>query len=114
IPAGARVLVLYAAANRDPRHYPDPDTFDLDRNPSDHLAFGGGAHYCLGTHLTRIEVSRVLTQLIPHVETIRLDGEPRHLVNATMRGLEHLPVELVPAGSTGHPAPARSGNTGAR
>ena len=40
IPAGARVLLLFAAANRDPRHYDDPDNFDLDRNPTDHLAFG--------------------------------------------------------------------------
>ncbi|MGB3894782.1 cytochrome P450 [Mycolicibacter sinensis] len=114
IPAGARVLVLYAAGNRDPAHYPDPDTFDLDRNPTDHLAFGGGAHYCLGTHLTRIEVSRVLTQLIPHVAEIRPAGKHRYLVNATMRGLEHLPVELVPAQAGVDPAAAPSGRTGTR
>ncbi|OBY29386.1 cytochrome P450 [Mycolicibacter kumamotonensis] len=114
IPAGARVLVLYAAGNRDPAHYPDPDTFDLDRNPTDHLAFGGGAHYCLGTHLTRIEVGRVLTQMIPRVKEIRLAGEHRYLVNATMRGLEHLPVELVlaEAGADGAAAGLRS--TGSR
>ena len=74
IPAGGRVLLLFAAANRDPRHYPDPDTFDLDRNPPDHLAFGFGIHYCLGTPLSRLEVSRVLSQLLPRVESIRLDG----------------------------------------
>lgn len=114
IPAGARVLVLYAAANRDPRHYPDPDTFDLDRRPTDHVAFGGGAHFCLGTHLTRIEVSRVLTQLIPRVKEIRLDGEYRYMVNATMRGLEHLPVELVlDEAAVGHSA-AHSDSTRAR
>lgn len=96
IPAGARVLLLYAAANRDPRQYDDPDTFDVDRNPTDHLAFGGGVHYCLGTHLTRLEVSRVLTQLLPHVAAIQLDGDHRYLPNATMRGLEHLPVRLLP------------------
>ncbi len=114
IPAGARVLVLYAAGNRDPAHYPDPDTFDLDRNPTDHLAFGGGAHYCLGTHLTRIEVGRVLTQMIPRVKEIRLAGQHRYLVNATMRGLEHLPVELVlaEAGADGATPDLRS--TGSR
>lgn len=96
VPAGARVLLLYAAANRDPRHYDDPDTFDLDRNPTDHLAFGTGAHYCLGTHLTRLEVSRVLTQLLPHVAAIELDGDYRYMRNATMRGLEHLPLKLTP------------------
>jgi cytochrome P450 len=101
IPAGARVLLLFAAANRDPRHYADPDHFDLDRNPTDHLAFGGGVHYCLGTHLTRLEASRVLTQLIPHVAGFRLDGDYRYLPNPTMRGLEHLPLKLVPTSPTG-------------
>jgi beta-dihydromenaquinone-9 omega-hydroxylase len=95
IPAGARVLLLFAAANRDPRHYDDPDTFDPDRNPSDHLAFGLGIHYCLGTPLSRMEVSRVLTQLLPRVDAIHLDGDYRYLDNPTMRGLAHLPLELV-------------------
>ncbi len=97
IPAGARVLLLFAAANRDPRRFDNPDTFDLKRNPSDHVAFGGGIHYCLGTALTRMEASRVFTQLLPRVETIRLDGQYRYLDNPTMRGLVHLPLELVPA-----------------
>ncbi|MGH3563408.1 MAG: cytochrome P450 [Mycobacterium sp.] len=101
IPAGARVLLLFAAANRDPRHYDNPDTFDLNRNPTDHLAFGGGVHYCLGTHLTRMEASRVFTQLLPRVKEIRLDGAHRYLDNPTMRGLEYLPLELVPAESAG-------------
>jgi len=61
IPAGARVLLLFAAANRDPRRFDDPDTFDLNRNPSNHLAFGGGIHYCLGTPLSRLEASRVFS-----------------------------------------------------
>jgi beta-dihydromenaquinone-9 omega-hydroxylase len=97
IPAGAKVLLLFAAANRDPRHYEDPDTFDLDRNPTDHLAFGGGVHYCLGVPLTRLEGARVFSQLLPRVEEIRLAGDYRYLDNPTMRGLEHLPLELIPA-----------------
>ena len=97
IPAGARVLLLFAAANRDPRHYDDPDTFDLDRNPTDHLAFGGGVHYCLGVPLTRLEGARVFSQLLPRVEAIRLAGDYRYLDNPTMRGLQHLPLELIPA-----------------
>lgn len=97
IPAGARVLLLFAAANRDPRHYPDPDTFDLERNPTDHLAFGGGVHFCLGTHLTRMEAARVFTRMLPRVEEIRLAGQYRYLDNPTMRGLEHLPLEVIPA-----------------
>jgi beta-dihydromenaquinone-9 omega-hydroxylase len=97
IPAGARVLLLFAAANRDPRHYDNPDTFDLDRNPTDHLAFGGGVHFCLGAPLTRLEGARVFSQLLPRIEAIRLTGDYRYLDNPTMRGLEHLPLELIPA-----------------
>jgi cytochrome P450 len=97
IPAGARVLLLFAAANRDPRHYDNPDTFDLDRNPTDHLAFGGGVHFCLGAPLTRLEGARVFSQLLPRIKAIRLTGDYRYLDNPTMRGLEHLPLELIPA-----------------
>jgi cytochrome P450 len=100
IPAGAKVLLLFAAANRDPRHYDNPDAFDLDRNPTDHLAFGGGVHYCLGVPLTRLEGARVFSQLLPRVEAIRLVGDYRYLDNPTMRGLEHLPLELIPAKGT--------------
>jgi len=106
IPAGARVLLLFAAANRDPRHFDDADTFDLNRNPCDHLAFGGGIHYCLGTPLSRLEVSRVLTQLLPRVDAIRLDGEYRYLDNPTMRGLAHLPLRLLPT-DLASPPPAQ-------
>ena len=102
IPSGARVLLLFAAANRDPRHYEDPDIFDLARNPTDHVAFGGGVHFCLGTALTRMEASRVLSRLLPRVRALRLDGQFSYLRNPTMRGLEHLPLkfELEPALST--------------
>lgn len=95
IPAGARVLLLFAAANRDPRRFDDPDTFDLNRNLSDHVAFGGGIHYCLGTPLTRLEGSRVFNQLLPRVQALHLDGDFRYLDNPTMRGLDHLPLKLV-------------------
>jgi beta-dihydromenaquinone-9 omega-hydroxylase len=97
IPAGARVLLLFAAANRDPRHFDNPDTFDLHRSSFEHVAFGLGVHYCLGTHLTRMEASRVFSRLLPRVEAIRLSGQYRYLDNPTMRGLEYLPLEFVPA-----------------
>jgi beta-dihydromenaquinone-9 omega-hydroxylase len=97
IPAGARVLLLFGAANRDPRHYPDPDVFSLDRHPSDHLGFGSGIHFCLGAHLARLEAAVVLLELVARVRAIELAGEPAWRDNPTLRGLSRLPLRLVPA-----------------
>ena len=58
LPAGTRVLVMYGSANRDERHYPDPDRFDVTRNPIDQLAFGRGIHLCVGHNLAKMEDTR--------------------------------------------------------
>jgi cytochrome P450 len=97
IPAGGRALLLFGAGNRDPRHFADPDTFDVTRNPTDHLAFGSGIHFCLGAHLARIEGQVVLRELIERVERIELAGTPVWNHNASVRGLTRLPVRLTPA-----------------
>ena len=96
IPAGARLLLLYAAANRDPRHYPDPDTFRIDRKPTDHLAFGSGIHYCLGAYLAKVQARGVLNQLVPRVRRIELDGPYAWARNPYIRSLTRLPVRLIP------------------
>jgi cytochrome P450 len=92
IPAGGRVLLLFGAANRDPRRYADPDRFDVARNPSDHLAFGMGIHFCLGVHLARLEAAIVLRALTERVERLELRGGPVWNGNPSLRGLAHLPV----------------------
>jgi beta-dihydromenaquinone-9 omega-hydroxylase len=96
IPAGGRVLLLYAAANRDPRHYPDPDTFRIDRKPTDHLAFGSGIHYCLGAYLSKLQARGVLNQLVRRVRRIELDGPYAWARNPYIRSLTRLPVRLIP------------------
>ena len=98
IAAGDKVTVWYAAANRDPEHYPDPHRFDVTRNPTDQLTFGrGGPHHCLGVHLARLEVRVYLDELVRHVGEIELTGEPvRHRSNFT-NGLKRLPLRLHPA-----------------
>ncbi|MDX6615480.1 MAG: beta-dihydromenaquinone-9 omega-hydroxylase [Solirubrobacterales bacterium] len=96
IPAGGRVLLLFGAANRDPRHYPEPDRFDVARNPADHLGFGTGIHFCLGAHLARLEAEVVLHLLAERVERIELAGEPRWRRNPALRGLASLPLRLTP------------------
>lgn len=94
IPAGARVLMLFGAANRDPRRYEDPDTFRIDRDASDHIAFGFGIHFCLGAQLARMEARLFLTHLADQVAAITVTGQPRWDGNPALRRLERLPARL--------------------
>jgi cytochrome P450 len=95
IAAGDKVVVWFAAANRDPDHYPDPHRFDVTRNPTDQLTFGrGGPHHCLGVHLARLETKVYLEELVRRVSAVELAGAPvRHRSNFT-NGLKQLPVRL--------------------
>ncbi|MEN9704529.1 MAG: hypothetical protein RLZZ393_408 [Pseudomonadota bacterium] len=95
IPAGARVVVSYAAANRDERHFPDPGRFDIRRSPSDHLAFGHGNHACAGQGLARMEAHAVFRALAARVSRFEAAGEARLGRTAFTRGLEHLPLRAV-------------------
>ena len=97
IPEGGRVLILYAAANRDPAHYPNPDEFRIERSPGDHLAFGSGIHYCLGAYLSKMEGKQALTELVARTSRIELTGPPQWTHNPALRGLTALPVRFQPA-----------------
>lgn len=97
IPEGGRVLVLFAAANRDPSHYSEPNRFLVERNPVDHLAFGSGIHQCLGAPLARLEGALVLERLLRSADRLELAGEVLRTVNPTLRGIARLPIKLVPA-----------------
>ncbi|TPQ17528.1 cytochrome P450 [Streptomyces sporangiiformans] len=94
IPAGARVLHSYGSANRDERHFPDPDRFDIRRNPVDHLGFGFGNHGCAGQGLARLEAHAVLKALAERVQHIDLDGTPVRALNNITRGFSTLPVRM--------------------
>ncbi len=97
IPAGSKVAVLLGAGNRDPRHYPDPDAFLVERNPIDHLSFGYGPHGCAGQGLARLEAHAVITSLSRRVERLVVGPEVRVPSNVT-RSIEELPVlEVFPA-----------------
>lgn len=95
IPAGSRVVICFGSANRDERQYPDPDRYDLDRNPVDHLAFGYATHGCAGQGLARIEAQALIGSLLRRVERIEPAGEPVRHLNPVIRGLAHLPVTVV-------------------
>lgn len=97
IPEGERVLLLFGAANRDPRKYPDPDVFRAARNPDDHLAFGGGIHFCLGASLARMEGAAVLSELVRRVRGFELAGPVERTRNPTLRGAKKLPLHIARA-----------------
>ena len=89
--------MMYGSANRDERHYPDPDRFDVTRNPIDQLAFGRGIHLCVGHNLAKLEGGAILAELAERVERFELVGEPEWMINNTLHGLARLPVRVIPA-----------------
>lgn len=97
IPAGAQAAVMIASGNRDPRHYDDPDSFRIQRNPIDHLGFGYGIHGCAGQGLARLEVQAALNALVKYVTSFRIGERKARLTNMT-RGWESIEVlDVVPA-----------------
>jgi cytochrome P450 len=93
IPEGSRVMLMYASANRDDRHYPDPDRFDIDRDARDQLSWGVGEHTCAGASLAKLEMEVMLEALLDHCETIEA-GEPEIGANRGLYGFAKLPFEL--------------------
>jgi cytochrome P450 len=92
-----RVMVVYAAANRDPDAFPDPDTFRLDRQLNRHLAFGHGIHYCLGAPLARVEAAIALNALLDRYATLEHSDTPAERLPASiLRGFRRLPLQVHP------------------
>ncbi len=85
IPKGDRALILYGSANRDERHYPDPDRFDVTRDARDHVALGYGVHRCAGGYLAQLEMESLLRAMVERVQSIEV-GEPVVLMNNLLRG----------------------------
>ncbi|MEU6976177.1 MULTISPECIES: cytochrome P450 [unclassified Streptomyces] len=97
IPAGDPVLVVLAAADRDPARFDEPDTLDLARRDNQHLGYGHGIHYCLGAPLARLEGQTALATLLTRLPDLRLGADPEELRwrgGLIMRGLRTLPVEF--------------------
>lgn len=94
VPRGEMVVTLIAAANRDPSQFDEPDRFDVTRNDARHLAFGFGAHFCLGAPLARAEGQIALTALAAMSGLRLLSDPPAYKENLVLRGVEALPVEF--------------------
>ena len=98
IRAGDKLLLLYPSANRDERVFADPFRFDTTRDPNPHVAFGFGAHFCLGASLARLELRLLFEELLPRIPDLRLvsDAPPPAVPSNFIRGLLRLEVEFAP------------------
>ncbi|MEV0737056.1 cytochrome P450 [Streptomyces sp. NPDC050549] len=106
IAAGDPVLVVLAAADRDPERFADPDVLDLGRRDNQHLGYGHGVHYCLGAPLARLEGQTALATLLTRLPDLQLAADPADLRwrgGLIMRGLRTLPVEFTPRAGTPTP-----------
>lgn len=94
LPKGSIVEICMTAANRDPNRWDDPETFDPDRVRKPHLAFGGGAHICLGMHVARAEITTALSTILRRLRNVRIDptAEEIEIIGFEARGVNHLPV----------------------
>ena len=97
IPAGSRVLVVYASANRDEQEWDQPDAFDIRRDATRQLGFGHGTHACAGQGLARMETEAMLRALVERVDRIELTSPPTWAINNIIRRHEYLPLKLIAA-----------------
>ena len=91
---GDKVVLHYASANRDGDVFENPRTFDITRDPSPHIAFGFGAHFCLDAHLARLETRCVLEQLVKRVDRLELVGQESYVWSSFIAGIKKLDVRL--------------------
>ncbi len=97
IPAGDKVTMWYASANRDEDKFDNPWLFDVTRNPNQHVGFGGGGtHFCLGANLARREIAVVFEELRNRIPDIAVTEEPAMLLSAFIHGIKKLPVSWTP------------------
>jgi cytochrome P450 len=93
IEAGQKVVMYYGAANRDPSAFDEPERFNITRMPNDHLAFGGGGpHFCLGSHIARVEIDAMFRQLLARLPDLEKIGETEWVPSTFISGPKHIRV----------------------
>lgn len=90
---GDKVAVYHVAANRDPAVFTNPHRFDITRSESEHVSFGFGPHFCIGSHLARLQMRSMLGEILGQLGRLSLDGEPVRLRSNFQQGLKSLPVQ---------------------
>ncbi|MDL4819369.1 cytochrome P450 [Actinomadura opuntiae] len=94
IRAGDKVVLWFASANRDEDVFADPYRFDVTRTPNDHIAFGKGSHFCLGSALARLEMRIMFEELLPRLADVRLAGGIRRVRSNFVNGIKEMPVTV--------------------
>jgi cytochrome P450 len=91
---GEKVVMYYGAANRDPEVFDDPERFDITRRPNPHVAFGVGTHFCMGSHIARLEMRVTLEEFLRRFPNPSLAGPPERLPSNFISGIQRLPLNL--------------------
>ena len=91
---GEKVVMYYGAANRDPRIFENPEAFDITRKPTPHIAFGTGTHFCMGSHIARLEMRVTLEEFLRRFPNTSLAGPPERLQSNFISGIKRLPISL--------------------
>ncbi|MCV0394883.1 MAG: cytochrome P450 [Rhizobiaceae bacterium] len=95
---GVKIGTFPTAANRDPRKWDNPDSFDIMRNTANiHMSFGAEDHNCIGQNVARMEAESILAELLARTASIEPDGEPEYLIHNQLRTLGKLPLSVTPA-----------------
>ena len=94
IAKGDWIMMNYISANHDERVFDDPRKFDASRSPNRHVAFGAGAHQCLGLHMARLEMKILFNELLDRLDSIELAGEPKRANSTFVGGLKTLPLKF--------------------
>jgi cytochrome P450 len=95
--AGDKIVMWYGAANRDPRAFDDPQRFDVSRSPNDHLAFGIGEHFCLGSRLAQLQLRVLFEEFLARFPNYELAGDVKYMRTNFINGIKTMPVRLAPA-----------------
>jgi len=98
IKAGDKVVMWHISANRDEEVFDNPFVFDIERTPNEHIAFGGGgAHFCLGTNLARMELRLIFHEVVSRLQDIEFDGDVERLRSNFIGGVKHIPIRFTPS-----------------
>jgi cholest-4-en-3-one 26-monooxygenase len=92
----AKLILWYPSANRDEEVFANPQQFDIQRAPNDHVAFGYGEHYCLGANLARMELQEIFRELVTRIDGLERSATPRRLRSNFINGVKEMRVQFEP------------------